>query len=149
MQRRDYTDIVTGAVLALFGAFIVVYALNSMQLGTLNQMGPGYFPVMVGTALAGFGIAIMVPAFFRGGTVEPVEWRSAITVLASVAAFALLVRPLGLVPAICAQLLVASLAEPVFRPVPLIVMAITLPAAAWLIFDVALGLTLVMFRMPF
>jgi hypothetical protein len=149
MYQRDYRDIAGGALLLLTGIMIAWYASATLDFGTVRRMGPGMFPMSIGVILAVFGIALMIPAFFRAGDFDAVEWRSAIAVLAGVGAFALAIRPLGLVPAIVSLLVVSSLAERRFRPVSLLVMCVTLPLAAYLIFRVGLGLPLAMARWPF
>ncbi len=149
MYQRDYRDLVGGALLVIAGALIAWYAYSNLDFGTVRRMGPGMFPTSVGVVLAGFGIAIMIPAFFRPGTMEAIEWRSASAVLASVAVFAMTVRPFGLVPAIVALIFVASLAEQKFRPISLILMSAVLSVCAWAIFSKGLGLPLVMWRSPF
>lgn len=149
MYQRDYRDLIGGALLIVAGLLIAWHAYTTLDFGTVRRMGPGMFPTSIGLVLAGFGIAIMVPAFFRPGTMEAVEWRSAGAVLASVAVFAMTIRPFGLVPAIVALIFVASLAEQKFRPISLTIMSVILSVCAWGIFSKGLGLPLVMWRSPF
>lgn len=148
MYRRDYRDILGGALLLATGLFVVWYASATLSVGSFARMGPGFFPIAVGWLIAGFGIAVMVPAFFRQGGRVPIEVRSTLAVLSGVSAFALAIRSVGLVPAVVALLLLSSLAEPVFRPITLIAMAVILPLGAYLIFHVGLGVPFVMFRSP-
>lgn len=148
MYRRDYRDIAGGGLLLLLGAWIAWYALGTLDMGTLRRMGPGLFPVGVGTILSVFGAAIMVPAFARRGTLEAVEIRSTICVLASLAVFGLLVRPYGLAPAIAGLIVTATLAETRFRPLSILASILVLSTAAYLIFSKGLGLPLVMARWP-
>ena len=119
-----------------------------LDLGSVRRMGPGMFPVAVGIILALFGIAIMIPAFFRQGTFEEIEIRSTLAVLASIAAFAMVIRPYGLIPAIAALVLVAALAERTFRPVSILASIVVMATLAWLIFKAGLGLPLTMARWP-
>jgi hypothetical protein len=149
MYQRDYRDIAGGALLLLTGILIAWHASATLDFGTVRRMGPGMFPMSIGVILALFGVALMIPAFFRAGELEAIEWRSGAAVLAGIAAFALAIRPMGLIPAIIAVLLVSSLAERTFRPVALLVMSILLPLGAYLIFQVGLGLPLALFRSPF
>lgn len=149
MYQRDYRDLAGGALLVVAGALIAWHAYSTLDFGTVRRMGPGMFPTSIGLILVGFGIAIMVPAYFRPGDMEEIEWRSAGAVLASVAVFAMTVRPFGLVPAIVSLIVVASLAERKFRPLSLIAMSSVLSLAAWGIFSKGLGLPLVMWRSPF
>lgn len=149
MHSRDYRDIVGGLLLLAIGLFMVWEAYARLNLGTLARLGSGAFPMGIGVSLVGFGIAIIVPALFRSGRLDPVEWRSAISVVASVVVFGLLTGPFGLVPAIIGLILVSSLAERKLRPVALLALCIVLPLMAYLTFRVGLGLPITMLRWPF
>lgn len=148
MYQRDYRDIIGGGLLLLVGAWIAWHASAYYDLGTIRRMGPGLFPTAIGVILALFGLAVMIPAFFRSGTLDEFEFRSTAAVLASVAAFAMVIRPYGLVPAIAALVVVASLAELKFRPVSILASIVVLSALAYLIFRAGLGLPLAMVRWP-
>lgn len=148
MYQRDYRDIAGGGLLLILGAWIAWYAAGTLDLGALRRMGPGLFPASVGIILAVFGLAIMIPAFVRTGTMEAVEIRSSICVLASLAVFALLVRPYGLAPAIAGLIVTATLAEARFRPLSIIASIAFLSTTAYLIFSKGLGLPIVMARWP-
>lgn len=145
----DYRDIIGGLLLLAAGIFIVWHALNTLNLGNFQQPGPGAFPTSVGVILSGFGVALIVPACFRAGTLDSIEWRSLIGVMGGIAMFAMTIRPFGLIPAIIALIIVSSLAERRFRPVSLLAMCIVLPLTAYLTFRVGLSLPMAMFRWPF
>lgn len=147
---RDYRDLIAGGLLFLIGGSVGYYCLTTLALGSVQRMGPGLFPGALGVVLAVMGLGILIPALFRAGTaVEDIEWRSGIFVLGSVAAFAATVRPFGIIPAIVALAVVAQLAEPRIRPRAMVGLCIVLPLMAWLIFKVALGLQIPMFRWGF
>lgn len=149
MYQRDYKDIIGGSLLLASGLLIAWHAANTLEFGTISQMGPGMFPMSIGLLLAAFGAAIMIPALFRGGEFEKIEWRPAIAVLASIAVFAATVRWLGLLPAILLQITVSRLADTTFRPRATAAMVIVLPLAAYVIFSLGLGLPIGMIRWPF
>ena len=72
-----------------------------------------------------------------------------VIVLLGVAAFAVTIRPFGLIPAILAVVIISSFAELKFRPVSLAILCAVLCLIAWLTFRVGLGLPMAMFRWPF
>lgn len=149
MLSRDYRDIVGGAFLVLFGLAFSWYAAEHYELGTLRRMGPGMFPTALGFVLALFGAILAVSAFFRQGTMPEIRIWTPLFVLAGTAAFAMTIRPFGLMPAILAVVVISSLAELKVRPVSLIVLCASLCLIAWLTFRVGLGLPIPMFRWPF
>lgn len=148
MATRDTTDIVAGSVLMLVGLGAAGYSAASYDLGRLNYMGPGMFPMGSGLVLALFGALIALPAFFRSGEAPSLNLRAAAAVLAGVALFAASVGLVGLVPASVLLVLVAALGDRQSRPLGTLVLAVVLAAICWLIFKLGLGITLPAFRWP-
>lgn len=149
MLSRDYRDIVGGLVLTVFGLWVAWYANEYYDLGRFRRMGPGMFPVLLGLVLAAFGVMIALPAFFRSGRRPDIRVWTPIFVTAGVAGFALTIKPFGLIPAIIAVTVISSLAELRVRPVSLALLCAALSLISFLIFRVALGLPMPMFRWPF
>jgi len=149
MLGRDYRDILGGGLLIVLGLAIAAYAQANYAMGTLRRMGPGMFPAGVGLLLAVTGALTILPALFRPGRMPQVKWGPMILILLSVAVFALAIRPFGLIPAVAACVLVAALSEPTNRPLTILLLAVTLPALAWLVFVFGLRLPMQPFRWPF
>jgi len=148
MAGKDYGDIIGGAALVAIGVAIAGYALTTMKLGTVSRMGPGMFPAALGVILAILGFMIVLPALFREGRTPQVDLRSMLAVSGSMLAFALLVRPFGLVPAIVALVAIASRADGKLPPIGVALVAGGLALASVLIFSVGLGLQLPAFAWP-
>lgn len=149
MYQRDYRDIVGGGLLVLVGIIITWHTWSTIDLGTFRRMGPGTFPIAVGILIAFFGVTIMLPAFFRAGSIEGIRVRSGLAVAGGISLFALTIRPFGLLPAIIGLILVSTMAETKFRPLTIMLMCLILPLAAYIIFSVGLNLPLNMVRSPF
>ena len=149
MLSRDYRDIVGGAVLVVTGLGLSGHAYANYDLGTINRMGPGMFPAVLGLVLAAFGVMQSVPAFFRQGTIPDIRVWSPLFVLGGIAAFAAMIRPFGLLPAIVVLVAISSCAELKFRPVGLLVLTVSLCVMSWLIVRVGLGVPLAMARWPY
>lgn len=95
--------IISAALLALLGLGAAAMALN-YRLGSLHDMGPGMFPMVLGIGMAVLAVLYLVLAR-RGGqeTEEKVTFndgRPLVVILASVVAFGVLLDPLGLVVAL-------------------------------------------------
>lgn len=149
MLSRDYKDILGGLLLLATGLVFSWHAYGNYSLGTLRQMGPGMFPFALGLLLSAYGAGIMVPALFRPGALPRFRVWSPLFVLSGVAAFALTVRPFGLLGAIVAVTVVSSFAELKVRPVSLAILCAVLCLLAWLVFHVGLGTAIPMLRWPF
>jgi len=110
LRDKDVRDIIGGLGLSAVGLFAVLYG-QRYDFGDLNRMGPGYFPVVLGLLLAGLGVLIALPAFFRRGEGVTVAWKTFGLVMASLVVFAFTLKLLGLVLASALAVLVASLAD--------------------------------------
>lgn len=112
MTDKNYRDLLGGLLVAAIGLFAALYG-QRYEFGSLQQMGPGFFPILLGAGLLLLGGAIAAPAWRRQGKAKPirVEWRTGGLVLGSVVVFALALQTLGLVIATLAAVLLASLAD--------------------------------------
>lgn len=150
MPRRDYLDIIAGLVLAVLGLTVSFYTTNHYNLGTVQRMGPGMFPMALGVLIAGLGLLLSGTAFFRSGTEMPeFRTRPALAVLLGVIAFALTIRPFGLIPAVLSVSIISSLAERKVRPFSVLCLSAVLCLLAFLIFRLGLGMTFSVIRWPF
>ncbi|WP_142846194.1 tripartite tricarboxylate transporter TctB family protein [Telmatospirillum sp. J64-1] len=149
MMNRDYRDMVAGGLLMALGAGAALYASASYNLGTITRMGAGMMPTALGWILAAFGAAIMIGAYFRPGPRPEVRVVTPIFILGGVAAFALVIKPFGLLPAVVACVVVSSMAERAFKPVRWILLSSALCVLAYLIFSVSLRLPIPVVAWPF
>jgi hypothetical protein len=155
MRHAITKNMVGGGVLALFGTFFTAYALVYLKVGTFAQMGPGLFPALIGAILAGIGGFLFVTELLRARTTQArsawdrIEWRSLAAVIAAMATFALLISSFGLVPAIVALVAIASLADDRVRPLSVIGVSAGLLATVYLVFILALDMSIPMLRWPF
>lgn len=148
MHSRNYQDILGGAVLILIGAAAAIYALATLRIGTISQMGPGMFPAAIGGILAVFGLAILIPALFRPGEMLRMDVRSFTAILVSILAFAAMVRPFGMVPAIAVLTLIASRADSRLSPLGTALVAAGLCLCAILIFRIGLSVPIAIIAWP-
>jgi len=113
-------DHYAGALLVALGIGVVVAGLG-YGVGSLRQMGSGFFPLVLGVLLVALGIAIAATAAPAGaGAPAPghatlagpvVQWRGWLCILGGVAAFVVLGAHGGLVPASFASVFVAALGD--------------------------------------
>ncbi|RPE62945.1 tripartite tricarboxylate transporter TctB family protein [Pacificibacter maritimus] len=99
--------------LALIVAACFVLGIGwGYSAGKLTQMGPGYFPRIVGFALLGFG-ALSLYSDVTNPTVSNTrfEWRNLAFVCASILTFAALIDRAGLVPATFVSVALATIAD--------------------------------------
>lgn len=105
--NRDYF---AGGLMALIGAG-AVYEGQKYGIGSLSDMGSGYFPVVAGSGLILLGIAmasVRGPAPDGQGASAP-DWRGALAITAGVVLFVTLAKSAGLAPAIFACVFASAL----------------------------------------
>jgi hypothetical protein len=109
--KRDYY---AGALVALLG-LIALIEERGYDLGSLRHMGPGYFPVILGSLLVVLGTLIA----FAGGAMNPneeggratIEWRGLLCIIAGPSLFIFLGAHVGMIPATASCVFVAALGD--------------------------------------
>jgi hypothetical protein len=158
MDIRGNRDLVAGSALLAFGLFFSVYALAQLKLGSFAQMGPGMFPLIIGVAVSGFGVALLGGTWLKAKRLaasvdeappEAADWRTLALVVLSIVAFALVIRRLGMGPAVFVLVLLASFSSNDLPPLKALMLAAALTALGWLVFVLALGLPIKLFVWPF
>lgn len=141
MLKRDLRDILGGLIMIAIGLFAAIYG-QRYELGQLQRMGPGYFPVSLGWLLALLGVFITVPAFFRQGMRIQVEWKSLIWCTIGVVAFGLALDPLGLVLSTILMVILTSMPGLDMTWKTRIILALVVALITWLIFIFGLGMVI-------
>ncbi|MES2535735.1 MAG: tripartite tricarboxylate transporter TctB family protein [Pseudomonadota bacterium] len=110
MRIVNQKDFCAGLLFIAFGAFFSGYG-TEYKFGAAAQMGPGYFPTVLGVGLMGVG-AFLALASLRlkatPSTVDKFDWSMLIHVIGGVVLFGALLTQLGLFIALFVMLLVAS-----------------------------------------
>ncbi|CAM3252606.1 tripartite tricarboxylate transporter TctB family protein [Paracoccus nototheniae] len=152
MTMNKRVDLGAGLVVAALGIAVAAYTIAHYPLGSLRRMGPGMFPMGLGVAIAVLGASIALTALpGQPASLDPphdgdrFETRTAILALAGVVGFALLVRPMGLVPAVLVVVGISAFADRQNRARSVAVLAVALAALAAVMFRFALGLPFPLF----
>jgi hypothetical protein len=113
VQIRSQQDFWAGVMFMVAGGFFGGFA-TTYSMGTAAKMGPGYFPFWLGMLMAVLGAIVSIKSIARRKEVEKIsaiDFKSIVLVLGGVCAFGLLLRPAGLIVAISALVVIASLAS--------------------------------------
>jgi len=105
MTTRDIHGLLGGLGMAAAGAFFAIYG-SQYTMGTAARMGAGFFPVILGWILVVLGLLIALPACWRPGEAVVVQWSNLIWSVLGVAAFAALLKAVGVVAASFATCLI-------------------------------------------
>jgi hypothetical protein len=142
MLLKDYRDIVSGALMMLIGLSASWFAYQHYEIGQLNRMGPGFFPVFLGLLLTVIGFFIALPAFFRPGSPLKVELKTLLLVALSITIFAFTLRSMGILFATAAAVLISSSADHEMSWKGRLGTALGVAAMVWIVFIYGLDMVL-------
>ncbi|HTH96563.1 MAG TPA: tripartite tricarboxylate transporter TctB family protein [Stellaceae bacterium] len=152
---NDYTrDYYGGGLMSLIGLFAFVQGTH-YDVGSLTQMGPGFFPAALGVILVVLGVGIAGSARRSQALVEldipeeeahhAPEWRGWICILSGIVAFVVLGRWGGLLPATFAVVFISAMGDRGNSWKSALILSLAMSALAVLIFWWALKLQFPLF----
>jgi Tripartite tricarboxylate transporter TctB family len=142
MQIRAPKDFWSGIMFLVFAATAIMTA-SGYSLGRAGRMGPGYFPIMLGCALALIGVILVARSVVVSG--EPVgrlHPGPLIIVALAVVVFGLAIQPLGLVISLMLVTVMACLAGRERRPLEIAALTVAMAVFSVGVFVFALRLPL-------
>src|SRR5688572_22004034 len=139
--RDARKDLLAGATFVGFGLAFAITS-STYEVGTALRMGPGYFPLVLGSLLVVLGILIAVKGFVAADSddIGPVPWKALVLLVAALLFFGFTVRGLGIVPALFVTIFLSALAGHRARVIPAVVIAGSLTVLSVLIFVILLQL---------
>jgi len=146
LNRFLSKDFLSGLMFIAFG-LVALYFGQALAVGTPVRMGPGYVPRMLSFILLGLGGLISVVALVSGGEmVEKPKWKPITMVTIGIVCFALLFERAGLLPALVALVLIASLGGEEFKLTEVIGNMVVLAILCTIVFKVGLGMNIYIVR---
>jgi hypothetical protein len=149
--KKDYYG---GALMVLIGLG-AAYAGSGYQTGSLSHMGPGFFPVAVGSLLALVGVLIALSARVDSGKGKPgghghshglPDVRGGVCIILGVLAFLLFGKYGGLVPATFAIVFISAMGDRSNTLTQSVLLALAICMIAVVVFWWALQLQLPLFQ---
>ena len=151
MKIKSQKDFFAGLMFAVVGVAFA-WGATTYSVGSGARMGPGYFPLMLGILMALIGLAVM----FTGLTVETEDgekvgkwaWKQVVFIIGANLAFGVLlgglpsigVPAMGMIIAIYALVIIASLAGNEFEFRKVLAVATVLAVGSYIAFIWALKL---------
>ena len=128
------------AVAAIYGGT----ALQSLPMGSLTNMGPGFFPALLCIILAILGTILVIASFLEGRqpAFGAIAWRALFMISAGVLFFGTFIRETGLALAVFVTAFVVSLAAAETRPQVAAAIGLALSAFCVVVFVYGLRLPL-------
>ena len=144
MKIKNHQNFWSGVMFFVVGLGFAGFA-QQYDLGTAQRMGPAYFPTILGALLALIGVGVAISSMSAKATHEKVEkfhFDALGWVLGAVVAFGLLLRPMGLVVALVALIMISGLGSHDRNFKQLVILAAGLIALVLVVFIYGLGLTI-------
>jgi hypothetical protein len=146
LSRLLSKDFLSGVMFIAFGLAALYYGRN-LQMGTTVRMGPGYVPHMLAYIMMSLGgIIIVVALLTRGEITEAPKWKPITMVTIGIICFALLFERAGLLPALVALILIASLGGEEFKLTEVLGNMVVLAALCVGVFKIGLGMNISIIR---
>lgn len=124
-----------------------LYFGRHLQMGTTVRMGPGYVPHMLAYIMLALGGIIAVLALLTPGEItEAPKWKPITMVTIGIVCFALLFESAGLIPALVALILIASLGGDEFKITEVIGNMIVLTILCIAVFKLGLQMNIYIIR---
>ena len=142
MRIKDQKDFFAGILFVALGIFFSGYGIR-YKFGSAANMGPGYFPTVLGILMLLLGAIVTLMALSSKAKEDPVEkfdWPATFWVLVPILLFGILLKPMGLVFSLLGLVLASSYASPEFHWKSALINAIVLMILCFGIFIYGLKL---------
>ncbi len=141
-----------GGLATIAIALVAWYSAQSLDFGSLAEIGPGLFPVALAIILLGLSLCLLGFEWFKRATPEeastPTKLRPVVAIFLALAVFAFTIKGSDITPALGVTgatplaILVAGFASAETRWRDLVIFAVVLTAFCALLFRFMLGLPL-------
>ena len=147
-MRGSRNDVVAGAIFMVVGLGYGFLTRRTLDVGTLEEMGPGFFPVILCVLLGLLGACTFVAGYLRpqDGPAHPIPWRGMLLLTAAVVTFALTFDRLGIAPSVFLTTVLAAVATPGIGAIRVVLLARVLAVLSALIFGFGLHMPVPILR---
>jgi hypothetical protein len=141
IAKRNLPDVIACLLIACFGIVAIIIGLD-YKLGQLTRMGPGYFPMVVGSLIVVLSIFAAIESARSEGVAPDFKLRPIVFISLGMLAWTLLIEDAGLIPSTIALIGLSSMARAPFRPVSVGLLIVGLCVAGYFVFIAGLGMPL-------
>lgn len=115
--RNLNKDVIGGVLTSGLGVAVATHSLSALAIGTLSQMGPGFFPLTLGVILILCGVAVAIKGYLsapraaKTAASHPPEWRAWSLICLGTASFVVVAKYAGMAPATFSVVFISALAD--------------------------------------
>ncbi|HYH40787.1 MAG TPA: tripartite tricarboxylate transporter TctB family protein [Burkholderiales bacterium] len=137
---RNNKDFLGGLFMITIGAIAFYMALD-YPFGSALRMGPGFFPRVLAGIFMAFGVFVMIRGILSGEKVQGRwGWKPLGFILASLIVFGWTMEHFGLIPALLAMFVIATLGGHEFNWKEVLVLMVVMSTFAVVVFVYLIGL---------
>ena len=141
-------DFLAGMLFLLIGG-VGFYVALGYSFGSLQRMGPGYFPRILSAVLIAFGLFTAFRGLRSGERVQGTwGWFPLAMLTAALVSFGFLMEHVGMIPALVVMFFAAAFAGKEAKFVEVVVLTVIMCIAATAIFIWGLKLPYELFKIP-
>lgn len=134
-------DVAAGMFFILVGLFFCISVWFGLDIGTASEMGPGYFPLVLGAVLALFGLVMLVRGLAsQGMPIGSISIRGTLLIGVSPIIFGASVQGLGLIAAGFLSTFVAAMSSSRVSILYAVLLSLGLTVFCVFVFSYGLGL---------
>ena len=149
-------DLVSG-VLCIAGGAGVLSEARRLGLGTLDHLGAGFYPAVLGSLLVLVGGLIAATALVTAQQADDAshdvvvmpDWRGCACIVGAVMSFVLFAWCMGLAPAIFACVFIGALGDRTGTLRGSLILAVGMAIASTMLFGYLLGINMPLWQWPF
>lgn len=146
---KKYSDVV-GALFTISIGLLSLFEASNYSLGTINNMGPGYFPVALSWLLIILGVMLFISNLLRknGSEITPLPNIFSIFLIGGgVLSFSFLIESHGIIPAIFSAVFISTFASCNINIIRSLIVSVVTSMVCALVFIVILGLPIKVFTL--
>lgn len=151
-RRRDFVS----GMLCVAGGGGVLLEARQDTIGSLSNLGAGFYPAVLGVLLTLVGLLIAGSALTRSPVVEGAEteftgspdWRGCVCIVGGVVAFIVVAWLAGLAPAIFSCVFVGALGDRTASLRGSLILALVMSIAGTVLFGYLLGINMPLWQWP-
>lgn len=155
MPRARLREVLSGG-LCIAGGVAVLLEARTYSIGTLGQLGPGFYPAILGALLALVGLAIAGTALAGMSAADEPEpaqaggpdWRGWLCIVSGVILFVVCASLAGLAAAIFASVFAAALGDRTATLRGSLVLALVMTVAGTVLFGYLLRINMPIWQLP-
>jgi hypothetical protein len=115
MRVRSPQDLGAALIFVAIGSAALAFR-GDLEVGSAAQMGPAYFPTILGWLILGIGVILLVSSLkLDGPPIERIQLRPLLTIVVAVLLFGWLLESVGLIVSTVVVTLVAAYARRSWR----------------------------------